>query len=192
MRRILTLLLALAVPISVAHADGIVNGDFDGIASLPPAIPWVNSGDVQIWPDGTDPGGNSLVVRIGPSAGNTVSLSQSFDCGDLTQDGVCNVTFWLLWFPSASDPGQDEVFEVTDGGTVVFSRTSAQAEPVWAAHTVSFGDCGPQTITFQVTDPNGNNSIESTARVDLVTCYCEEPIPSQESTWGAIKSLFFE
>jgi hypothetical protein len=181
--------LILAVS-TAAHADGIVNGDFDGDFGSPPAAPWVITGNVQIWPDNTDPGSNSRVARL--ALGNSpASLSQSFDCGDAGPNKVCTVGAWFRWAPNAGgdDPGHDESFEIRDGGVVVFSRTFAEPVLEWTPLVLAFGDCGSQTITFEINDPS-DNTLESGAFVDLGTCSCDEPVPTGSGTWGRIKSLY--
>lgn len=191
MKYLLALLLVLTIP-TAAYADAIENGDFDGPIGLAPANPWLTTGDVVVWPDNADPGANSQIVRIGPGVGGEATLSQTFDCGGSDPTTVCTVTFYILWFPSTADPGNDELFEIRDGGpagSLVYSLTSAETVPVWTPLSLNFGPCGPQTLWIGVIDPVVDG-IESTASVDFVSCSCDGPVPARESTWGKVKSLY--
>ena len=189
MRRIIAVLIISAIPVTAAYGDGIVNPDFDGTIGSPPAAPWVSNGPVQIWFSSNDPGSNSQVARLGLGAGNVASLSQDFACGAPTPDKVCNVTLWYVWTPGAADPNLDEVFEILDGNTVLFSRTIADGFIPFTPLGLGFGECGAQTLSFRISDPSDNN-IESWAWVDYLTCSCDGPIATDQSTWGQIKALY--
>lgn len=103
---------------------------------------------------------------IGPGAEPT--LLGDFACGDPDPAKRCRIRFQYKFTQAA---GENEVLTVFDSGGNSKGTLAPAAD--WTNKEVQFDDCGPQTISLQLSDPDGDEEAEeSTASADRFSCEC--------------------
>jgi MYXO-CTERM domain-containing protein len=153
---------------SSAWANDFKNPGFDDDLNE-----WRPSGTgVTVGQEDLPDGGTNKFGQVGPGADPV--LRADFACGEPDTSKQCRIRFRYKFTLAA---GENEVFEVFDTGGRVKLRVDASTTG-WVNGEVLFDDCGPQTITIQVRDPDDGDTPEteqpeeSTAGVDDFRCEC--------------------
>lgn len=182
------LLLSIAAALLMSPAIGaaeVVNGDFEegetGWTLLP-----IPNWRVDILPVDGNPGGCARILSSDLNSGGTgcVTVAQAFECGS-DPGFTCEITVDYEHFRGLANPLAARVKIFLDGN-LVHTSPPTDKQP-WTTVTLS-ADCGEHVINLCLEVDEGDNGW--IALFDNVTARCDSPTPSEEGTWGSIKSLY--
>ncbi len=183
MRFRLLLLLAMLILAAPAMAQ-IVNGDFEtpggvGWTAVPPPI-----GGMFYPAAGGNPDGFAQIRASGDFTGAMGCFSQVFDCGD-DPEGTCLISLDYTLAMEIGPVGTGFVRVRVDG---IMHLESTPAEFIdWTTVEVNV-PCGTHTIELCLFV--SEVGAEWTAGFDNVGAVCDASVPTEETGWSTVKSLY--
>ena len=188
MIRSLLSLCILLLLVSPATAQ-IVNGDFEAggtgwtVVLAPPGGggPWTISFPAA----GGNPNGYANIHSPFGDSGGESCITQDFQCGEAGTVGVCDISLDYRHMTWDSSPLAGRVNIYIDG---VLVHTSPPVDDQGWTGFSFVTECGPHRIELCLEVDPGNNGWE--ACFDNVLAECDDNVPVQDGSWGAVKALY--
>ncbi|MBK7772364.1 MAG: hypothetical protein IPI48_18070 [bacterium] len=174
---------ALALAGAAPVAAQILNGTFDnGLADW--TVTTTGNGAATVFTNGNPAPGARL--WNGFSNAGSAALTQTFNCGDGTGEGLC---FLSLEYATDTTHGSNMAVTVTLDNVVVHSASYNGS--VTAFTPVQFSvPCGQHTLKISAASSSASLFASWMTFVDNVTAACVPPVSTEGSTWSSLKATY--